>query len=353
MFEKAKAVIIERPRHAKIDEVRLPEVDDESVVIRTLYSAISTGTEVKIWNGTTGKLGGKLWYPLIPGYEQTGIVEYVGPKAKKTAAGEALKEGDRVMSNEVRCYPDYCAAWGGQVGISVKNPTTSGAVFDMPAKIPDGVSFQQATVAYLAGVALKGVEKTNITEGETAVVVGVGAVGLSAVQLAKMAGATVIIIEKSRWRLERAKKFADFAYCANGASPEATEAIAGFTDGRMADVVIEASGDSRVVNNIRTFIRQGGWERGDDGGRIHLQGDYPQPICLTVYEEWFNRNLTISTSCALRAGDKEAILKLISEGKFDADILFDKEISLEQAPAEYAELEHDLATRMKTVIKWS
>jgi hypothetical protein len=51
------------------------------------------------------------------------------------------------MANECRAYPDYCAAWGGQVGMTVKNELTSPGVFDMPAKIPEGVSFQEAAVA--------------------------------------------------------------------------------------------------------------------------------------------------------------------------------------------------------------
>ncbi len=350
MFEKAKAVIIEKPRYAVVKEIRLPQVDDESVVIRTVYSAITTGTEIKTWNGKTGKLGGKLWYPLVPGYEQVGIVEYVGPKARKTALGETLKVGDRVMANEVREYPDHCAAWGGQVGMSVKNARTSSAPFDMPARIPDGVSFADATVAYLGAVAKKGVDKVGVHPGETVVVIGMGAVGMSAVQLAKLAGAKVIAVDISEWRVKRAKKFVDHIVTSNGT--EAYEPVAELTGGRMADVVIECSGDSKVVDYLSPLIREGGWEKDDDGGRLHLQGDYPDPISITQYAQWFNRNLRISTSCAHRAGDKEAILKLMQEGKFDAKALYDKEISVDQVPEEYAELEKNHKTRIKTIIKW-
>jgi len=350
MYDKAKAVIIERPRRASVREIRLPEVDDESIVIRTRYSAISTGTEVKTWNGKTGKLGGKLWYPLVPGYEQVGVVEYVGPKARKTAAGASLKTGDRVMANEVRLYPDYCAAWGGQVGLSIKNPQTAGSPFDPPAKIPDNVSFQDAILAYLAAVAKKGIEKVGIHPGETGVVVGMGAVGLSAVQLAKLAGGKVIAIDISDWRVQRAKKFADHVICAPGSN--AVGPVADLTNGRMADVVVECSGDSDVVDHLCQLVREGGWERDDDGGRIHFQGDYPDPISITQYAQWFNRNLRLSTSCAIKPGGKEEILQLISEGKFDAKALYDKEITLDQAPDEYAELEKNRANRLKTIIKW-
>lgn len=350
MYEKAKAVVIERPRSAAIREIRLPEANEYSVVIRTQYSAITTGTETKTWNGRTGKLGGKLWYPLVPGYEQVGVVEYVGPHARKTATGETLKVGDRVMANEVRMYPDFCAAWGGQVAISIKNEHTSTSCFDMPAKIPDGVSSEEATVAYLGAVAKKGVDKVGVRAGETVVVVGLGAVGLSAVQLCKIAGATVIGVDISAWHAQRAASVADHVVALDGA--KAQKAVAELTGGRMADVVIECSGESAVVDHVCSLIREGGWEKNDDGGRIHLQGDYPDPISITQYAQWFNRNLRISTSCALKPGDKEAILNLIKEGKFNARLLWDKQIHVEQVPHEYAELEANRDTRLKTLVQW-
>jgi 2-desacetyl-2-hydroxyethyl bacteriochlorophyllide A dehydrogenase len=337
-----------------VKDIPLPPVDDESVVIRTTYSAISTGTEVKVWNGRTGKLGGELWYPTVPGYEQVGVVEHVGKKAMKDAKGRAFKVGERVMANEIRKYPEpLCASWGGQVEISIKNPTVSGSPFDMPAKIPDNVTDSQAVTAYLATVAHKGIEKVGVNQGETFLVIGMGAVGLSAAQLAKIYGCErLIIMDKSQWRLDRAKKFADDAICCNAAHDQAVEMLADVTGGKLADVVIEASGDSTVPNHLRRMVREGGWELGDDGGRIHLQGDYPEPICLTPYQEWFNRNLRISVTCAALPGGKEAILDLISKGTFDADVLWDKEIPLAEAPDAYEELERHRDTRMKTLIRW-
>ena len=354
MYETSKAIVIERPRRAVVKEIPLPKVDDETVVVRTTWSAISTGTEVKVWNGKTGKLGGELWYPTVPGYEQVGVVEYVGPKGMKDAKGRSFKVGERVMANEVRFYPaPYCASWGGQVEYTVKNPTVSCSPFDMPAKIPDGITDQQAVVTYLAAVAHKGIEKVKINKGETVLVIGMGAVGLSAAQLAKIYGCErLIIMDKSQWRLDRAKKFADDALCCNAGCEQAVEMFADITGGKLADVVIEASGDSAVPNNLRKMVREGGWELGDDGGRIHLQGDYPEPICLTPYQEWFNRNLRISVTCALLAGGKEAILDLIQQGKFDTDVLWDKEIALAEAPDAYEELERHRDTRMKTLIRW-
>lgn len=352
MYETSKAVVIEKPFEVSFKDIRLPPVDDTSVVIRTVCSGITSGTGCKIWNGKTGKLGGKLWYPLIPGYEQVGIVEYVGENAMKTATGQALAVGDRVMANEVRDYPDHCAAWGGQVGISVKRGETC-SPFDMPAKIPDNVDFEDAVVAYLAAVSKKGFDKVAIKEGETVVVVGMGAVGLSFLQFVRMVpGVRAIAVDISKWRADRAAAFADDVVVGDAAGRCVVEQVSALTGGRMVDVVVEASGDSSVVNNLCLLIRDGGWEYDDDGGRIHLQGDYPDPISITQYSAWFNRNLRISTSCAIRPGGKEEVLQMMSDGLFDASVLWDKKVPAECAGLEYSEMEEQRETRMKTLLTW-
>ncbi|MEK6647227.1 MAG: hypothetical protein AABY84_11210 [Candidatus Firestonebacteria bacterium] len=50
-----------------------------------------------------------------------------------------------------------------------------------------------------------------------------------------------------------------------------------------------------------------------------MQGDYPAPIIIYPYFRWFVKNLTLSMTCAVKPGDKEAVLELIGKGKFDAN----------------------------------
>jgi threonine dehydrogenase-like Zn-dependent dehydrogenase len=290
----------------------------------------------------------------VPGYEQVGIVEWVGCNAKPTFDGRVLEVGQRVMANEIRTYPSpLCASWGGQVAWSVKNPTVSGGPFDWPSIIPDNITDQQAVVAYLAAVAHKGIEKVGINKGESVLVIGAGAVGVSAAQLARIYGCgRLLLMDKSQWRLDRVKHLVDETICVDGGAPFAHELVIEANGGKGVDVLIEASGDSNVINWTRKMVREGGWDLDDDGARIHFQGDYPDPISLTPYQEWFNRNLRISMSCAILPGGKEKILELISNGQFDADVLWDKEIALESAPSEYEELDLNRLIRMKTLIDW-
>ena len=138
-YQYGKAIIFERPRQAVLREIRLADVDDETVVVRTRYSGISSGTEMAVYSGEGAGEG--VWYPCVPGYEEVGDVVYVGSRAFTTNTGATLRVGDRVMANEVRQYPDYCAAWGGQCSYAIKNARTSPALMDRPARIPENVSY--------------------------------------------------------------------------------------------------------------------------------------------------------------------------------------------------------------------
>lgn len=340
MYEKGKAIVFKRPEEAEVREIRFADVDEETIVVKTKYSGISTGTEMAVYTGEAAGEG--VWYPCVPGYEEVGEVVYVGKKAFKTNTGEILKVGDRVMANEVRYYPDYMAAWGGQCSYAIKNPKTSPYPMDRPAKIPDNVSYQEAVVAYLAAVAKKGIDKVKINQGETVLVIGMGVIGLSAVQLAKLYGAgKVIAADIFEPRLRHAKKYTEYAL--NNSKPGFIKELLDMNNGKKVDVIIECSGNPEAVNKLFDYVRP--------GGRVHLQGQYRQPIIITRYARWNCSDLVVSATIAINPGGKEEILKLISEGKFDAKNLYTEEVYVDDAPKAYKKLKENKEI-LKILLKW-
>ena len=347
-YSKGKIISFQRPFDARVVEVPMPELTEDSIVVETTFTGISLGTEMKLYRGISIDKCKEVWFPMVPGYESVGEVVHVGAKAKAQEQGYQPKVGDRVMTNELRYFPDHCSAWGGQSGLAVKNSKTAGLI-DGLAKIPDNVSYEQAVAAYLPAVALKGMRRLAPKDGETILVVGCGRVGIAAIQLAKIfAKCTVIALDNVSVRAERARKFADHVVDASKVDP--LKAVKELTNGNGVDAIDECSGDPAVVDSLKFYLRSGGWERGSEPGRIHLQGDYPKPIILTSYNDWFCTNANISMTCALQPGDKTDILKLISEGKFKVD--FDAPRAIEDAPALYKEVDRNYFDILKPIIKW-
>ena len=200
---KTLATVLERPNEANFREVTLTPKQEDTVVCKTYMSAISTGTDMKTFHGLQHPE--QCWFPLVPGYENMGVILEEGSYAPD------LKKGDRVMINECRRYMDVCSAWGGGTLICHKDSMTAGGAGDPLCKIPDNVTDEQAVLAYLATVPLKGIERFDLHESDNILVFGAGMVGISAMQILKIKcpTANIIAVEPHPYRQEIAKFYAD------------------------------------------------------------------------------------------------------------------------------------------------
>ena len=124
----------------------------------------------------------KLDKPLPLGYCNAGQVVAIGSGVTEFSVG------DRVVSN-------------GNHAEFVNVPV------NLCAKIPDNLSYEEASFTVIGAIALQGVRLVKPTLGETVVVIGLGLVGLMAVQLLQANGCHVIGIDKNPKRLLLAKKF--------------------------------------------------------------------------------------------------------------------------------------------------
>ena len=312
-FKSCKAMVVERPRQVSVREIKLTEPRPGAVIAKTEFSAISSGTDMKTYEGL--QPAETVWYPLVPGYENVGrVIEVLDPDS-------GFKPGDRVMINECRQFGDVCAAWGGGTAVSIKDSFTAGAPSDYMVKIPDNVSDRDAVLAYLPCVSLKGIRKISpyLKDGHTVLVVGAGMIGISAIQIVKIMypHCRVVCIERNAFRRSIAEHYADHVFDAETGCDKFTE----LTNGVKADVVIECSGNQNVVGSLHKYLKDGGWAFDDPPGHIHLQGDYPGRIVLDSWNWWFNKNCSITMSCCLAPTCKEQILKWMSEGKFDTSHL--------------------------------
>lgn len=216
-------------------EERLPEAGE--VLVRTLYSGISAGTELTAYRGTNPYVT-KRWdaaarlfvdgsptfaYPLDAwGYEQV---------------GEVVATGRLVWG-----------IWGHRSTAVVAEEALA------ERALPDGVSPICGVFARIGAVALNAVLDADIHVGEVAAVFGQGVPGLIATQLARLNGATVVAVDRIESRVELARSLG----AEHGFAGDAAARIKELTGGRGADVAIDLSGGYPALQEAIRSVAYGG-----------------------------------------------------------------------------------------------
>lgn len=266
----------------------------------------------------------KLDQPVPLGYCNVGVVHAVGEGVKGFAVG------DRVVSN-------------GHHAEFVSVPK------NLCAKIPLGVSDNQASFTVLGAIALQGVRLANPTMGETIVVVGLGLLGLSTLQLLIANGCNAIGVDFDGERLATAKRYgADVVNLSKFSDP--VNIVRELTNNVGADAVIitAATKSSDPVRYAAEMCRQ--------RGRIILVGVTGLELSR---DEFFKKELTFQVSASYGPGrydpsyeekgndypigfvrwteqrNFQAVLDLMARGRLDFSAMVSHEFSVEDAAAAY------------------
>jgi L-iditol 2-dehydrogenase len=241
-----KAALKTKDGEFEIDQVDRPGLKQPDWVLARVKVAGICGTDLRHWKKPEHELECK-----IMGHELAGEVVEVGPAVKN------LKPGDRVVI-ETLLGDDTCE-WCNiqQYNLCpnlypVRMRTLSQAFAEYVAgpcrkfyKLPENVSFEEATLLDTFSVALHAIQLSNIKLNDKVVIIGAGCIGLGQLQLAKISGADVLIIDKVESALQLAKEFgADVTV--NPETEDAVEKVKAFTDGRGADIVFECAGGTAM-----------------------------------------------------------------------------------------------------------
>lgn len=290
MNEKMQRIVITDRYQVEIEEVDIPKPGPGQILVKTVMSGISAGTEMMVYRGTHPNLTEKTrphWsdYPIYPGYELVGEVVAVGADSELGAGGldyygkpvdtivtqaSEFKVGDRVICN-------------GEHGSYAISAAT------LAAKLPDSLSYEDATLTVLGSTAMHSVRRTDIQYGDVVAVIGMGVLGNLILQHAKNSGAKMVIaIDLDDERLACAK-MAGADVCINSAKEDPVQVIAAVNNGVMADAVIEASGAFGTEQMACRIART--------RGKVMITGWHTRHLDLH-FGEIFNKELTITASCA-------------------------------------------------------
>jgi len=235
---KGCQIIVPRPYEVKIEEFEIDEksIGPEDILIETMYTMISPGTELSIYTALDpGVYDFKSWchYPFRPGY---------------IAVGKVIAKGSNVtrvdIDDVVYCFSNHASI--------AKIPKHS-----FYLKAPLDIDKKLILLTRLATIGLTSIRVSSVTPGNIVVVIGLGLVGNFAAQLFQIAGGKTIGVDLSNKRLELARK-AGIAYTLNPSSCSVKEEVLELTNGKGADIAVDAVGDSRVVLQAAELVRKMG-----------------------------------------------------------------------------------------------
>jgi L-iditol 2-dehydrogenase len=258
-----KAIVYGGVKQVELREVAVPEVGDDTVVVRVSSCAIC-GTDVKAY--TVGIASIKP--PVILGHEFVGTVWKAGKNVK------GVREGDRVtMATTIPC--GKCPMCRRSlfnlcldklpVGTHIDGALAEYLMVPMRGiehgnlmKVPDGLSDNDGCLAEPLGCVINGQNLAGVGFPDTVVVIGGGPLGLLQAECARARGALkTILVQRSAHRSEMARAFRiDHVVCSEREDP--VEAVKTLTGGLGADVVINAAPDPEAVKLAFRLVGKSG-----------------------------------------------------------------------------------------------
>ena len=211
---------------------------------------------------------GREWfsYPMDPGalgHEAWGHVDAVGSEIQN------LKEGDRVAMLSGKAYAQYDVA-------------DEGSVVPLPASL-EGLPFPGEPL----GCAVNIFRRSDVREGQTVAIVGVGFLGALLVQMAKEAGARVIAVARRPFALEVARQMGADETVEMGERWQIAERVKEITGGAGADVVIEAVGKQEALD-VSTDLTK-------EMGRLIIAGYHQDGLRSVNLQTWNWNGLDVIT----------------------------------------------------------
>ncbi|MFH5823669.1 zinc-dependent dehydrogenase [Georgenia sp. AZ-5] len=320
------------PGDIRLEDAPEPQAADGEVKIRVRACSMC-GTDVKIYkNGHPN-----MTPPQVTGHEIAGEVVDVG------AGADGWKAGDRVQVIAAipdgtcgECRAGYPAVCRNQLSMGYQFPGGFAEYMIVPNevvrvdglnRIPEGLSFAEASVTEPLACVLNGQELARVGEGDAVVVVGSGPIGCLHVRLARSRGASkVILMDLNAERLNEAAELVhpDVAIASGDVDP--VQAVLDATDGRGADVVITAAASGRAQEQgLKMLARR---------GRLSLFGGLPKdnPNITVDANAVHYRELTIVGVNGSSPAHNRQALELIASGAVPVADLITHRLPLDGVP---------------------
>ena len=320
-------VSITEPGSIVFREADEPVRKENEALIRVKAAGIC-GSDIGAFRGTNTLVS----YPRVIGHEIAGEVVEIGENKR------GLMPGARIILDPYlycgKCYPCGLGRTNCCEDLKVLGVHVDGGMAeliahpsDMLIPVPDSLSWEHIPLAEPVTIALHAIHRTRLSAGEYIAINGAGAIGLLVALCAVAYGATPIIVDVVRERLDFARQLG-VEHAIHAPGENLFEKIRELTGGRMAEVVVEASGANQAIRNTLDMASY--------AGRVALTG-WPKDETSLPTDMITKKELDV-LGARNSADEFEEAVSLMVSGRVNAQAVLSKTISFAGIPDMVREL---------------
>jgi len=315
-------------------EPRAP--NEGEVAIEVAFTGIC-GTDLHILHGA---MDARVTLPAVLGHEMSGTIAAIGNGVSGRSIGERVTVMPLAPCGDCpACRAGYSHICHNLDFLGIDSPGSMQSSWnvsqDVLVGLPAALSLEHAALAEPTAVAVHDVRRAQLREGERALVVGGGPIGLLVACAARARGADVVVVEPAERRRELAQ-----AIGLQAVDPTAVDVqafVSDWTDGAGAEVAFEVSG---AVAGIETAIQSLGVR-----GRVVVVAIHATAPAVNLFRVFW-RELTLIGARVYERRDFEEAVSLLEAGAIPAAELITLIEPLEAVTAAFSELESGRAMKV-------
>ena len=317
-------------QQVELEQYSNPELEDGKVLVRTLYSLMSTGTENIVFNRLFDE--GSHWdewvkYPFYPGYSLIGEVAEVASDVTSVHVGD--KVALRANHSSQHLY---------------------GANECLP--VPGGIDLKQAAWFALAKIAFMGARVAEYKIGDSVLIIGAGPIGQMSTRWAAASGAqTIIVVDPVGMRLDMATR-GGATHTISAGVDECRDQVMEAMGGRLPRLVMDSTGHAAVFAASLKLAA--------DRGKVVVMGDTGSPTAQHLTSDVVMRGVSIVGAHDGHTDDTwndrtitQYFFSLVKSGRFSLDGLITHEFTPEACADAYGVANTRRSETMGILFDWT
>jgi L-iditol 2-dehydrogenase len=314
------AAVLYGKEQLRIETVPMPAIGRDDVLVR-VRTALTCGTDVKVFR--RGYHARMIVPPALFGHEMAGDIVAVGSDVHNFQVDQRVVAANSAPCGQCffcrRDNENLCDDLLFNNGAYAEYIRIPGRIVQRNLyEIPGHLDYRDAALVEPLACVVRGLEETGIRSGDNLVIMGLGPIGSMFVRLGQVYGARVIAVGRRQPQLDRARKLGAVDCVLSDGKNDALAEVKRLTDGRGADVVIEAVGVPEAWELSVRMLRR--------GGTVNFFGGCPSDSHIALDTQLLHYSeLTCKASFHHTPKHIRKALEIVSSGKITAKDFVNRE----------------------------